>query len=694
MGIKFYSKDIHKSKELPSLSSNSDQPFYVNTSASYYKTYHCSSGLSPLKTSIIKPNIDIHGYASIQNRGGNNRLSAQSCYLSQNNIYANISKPFTKSKHPMKSLSNTSIGINPQILYDNINNQFYENMKSSPKLSSSTIPLKLNEIDCYENLSVDNNSSHFYMNLLQQHEEQSSNIPISSEKNPCSAICPVGNKQVDIDKNSNTKAIQIIEKIEVNLAPSCRDKSVLYRTKMPNFTTSIPSSFRQRRRSLRSKRHSQRTTKSSQTIQTAHITHPKQQQQHSKSNHPTPPPPPRRIITDHRSKRSSYKTRPKQSPSTQLYHEIIDKSAVSDNQSEHNSIYSQGEKREKSTAFQRILKKQVSAWCPGEHFDEEELTVKCSFATENENSEQEEQITDDDDDEEEEEEFCRHETFEDFFLRRPPKSSCSTIHHNSTSPATSETIAHETPIKPLPLDQRAPSIALGLDKNDVEFIHDILERSYGDLRKSNRIIALREAYIRAVNKRNDLLKAKSIRRTDETKTRKPTPMKYSVTASKVRDELEKYDELPIHRMPTFDDNDFYSVSYRQTTNYCTIPVVLATANRIINFVTSLKRQVQNNFRDIRSKMNVENTIPPSRQKRSMHNSSGLSHQNRSRPKPASIHNSTETSHSHHQRQSHRSQPNRSQLQTPNLPTLAEQRLSYRPRTFRVLAHRQRLPRID
>ncbi|CAF3416721.1 unnamed protein product [Rotaria socialis] len=691
MGIKFYSKDIHKSKELPSLSSNFDQPFYVNTSASYYKTYHCSSGLSPLKTSIIKPNIDTHGYASIQNRVGNNRLSAQSCYLSQNNIYANISKPFTKSKHPMKSPSNTNIGINPQILYENINNQFYENIQSSPKLSSSTIPLKLNEIVCYENLSVKSNSSHFYMNLLHQNEEQPSNIPISSEKNPCSEICPVENKQVDIDKNSNAKTIQIIEKIEVNLAPSCRDKSVLYRTKMPNFTTSIPSSFRQRRRSHRSKQHSQRTTKSSQTIQTSHITHQKQQQQHSKSNHPTPPPPPRRIITNHRSKQSSSKTRPKQSPSTQLYHEIIDKSAVSDGQSERNSIYSQGEKRKKSTEFQRVLKKQVSAWCPGEHFDEEELTVKCSFTTENENSEHEEEITDDDEDDDEQE-FCQHETFEDFFLRRPPKSSSSTIHHNSTSPATSETISHETPIRPSSLDQRAPSIALGLDKNDVEFIHDILERSYGDLRKSNRIIALREAYIRAVNKRNDLLKAKSIRRPDETKTRKPTPMKYSVTASKVRDELEKYDELPIHRMPTFDDNDFYSVSYRQTTSHCTIPVVLATANRIINFVTSLKRQVQKNFRDIRSKMNVENTIPPSRQRRSMHNSSGLSHQNRSRPKPTSIPNSTENS--QHQRQLHRSQPNRSQLQTPNRPTLAEQRLSYRPRTFRVLAHRQRLPRID
>jgi hypothetical protein len=152
----------------------------------------------------------------------------------------------------------------------------------------------------------------------------------------------------------------------------------------------------------------------------------------------------------------------------------------------------------------------------------------------------------------------------------------------------------------------------------VDFIHDILQRSHGDHRVSNRINALKEAYVRAANKRNDLLKTKKV---PQNKTK--TTMKQSVIASKIRDELEKYDELPIHRKVICTDDDDYDETYSTNENYRyhyhrRLPPVPSTTDRIINFMTSLKRQLQKNFHEIRSRILIETMSNPQQHKHTFH----------------------------------------------------------------------------
>lgn len=193
MGLKFYSK------ELPTLESNIDQPFYVNTSVSYYKTYHCTSGLLPCKTLVIEPIIDLHPYASVEKSRSTDSSMKNQC-SSPNNTYANISG-FTT--HLTKTPSNKTI------TNEDSSNQHYENLRSYLQFSSMTTPLKLSDFTYYENFSTENSSSnsssHTYVNLT-QYVHKSSIIPTSSCKYPCSTI---ENKQVDIDTSSNTNTIQV-----------------------------------------------------------------------------------------------------------------------------------------------------------------------------------------------------------------------------------------------------------------------------------------------------------------------------------------------------------------------------------------------------------------------------------------------------------------------------------------------------
>jgi hypothetical protein len=96
-------------------------------------------------------------------------------------------------------------------------------------------------------------------------------------------------------------------------------------------------------------------------------------------------------------------------------------------------------------------------------------------------------------------------------------------------------------------------------------------------------------------------------------------MKHSIIASKIRDELEKYDELPVHRKPSFDDDDTYSINenYRYH-HHRKLPPVPSTTNRIINFVTTLKRQLQKNFHEIRSRVIIEMMSKPSQNRPIFH----------------------------------------------------------------------------
>lgn len=248
----------------------------------------------------------------------------------------------------------------------------------------------------------------------------------------------------------------------------------------------------------------------------------------------------------------------------------------------------------------------------------------------------------------EEEEFFTHDTFEDFLLRRRPKSVNSTTTTSGTSTVVShlEPIPDRAVVRKIPLrkppapplppapppplppspppSRRFPGLALSLDKTDVDFIHNILQRTRGDHRVWNRITALKEAYIRATSKKNNEPKKPKPNTTemDEKKKKKAMLMKHSLAATKVRAELEKYDELPMSS-PTVLDEDYYddtcSANIPRKDDFHphhrsapTLPRTPSTAHRFLSFVTSIKRraqdnvqQLQKNLHDIRSRIHVE-----------------------------------------------------------------------------------------
>ena len=117
---------------------------------------------------------------------------------------------------------------------------------------------------------------------------------------------------------------------------------------------------------------------------------------------------------------------------------------------------------------------------------------------------------------------------------------------------------------------------------------------------------------------------------DEKKKKKAMLMKHSLATTKIRAELEKYDELPASSATILDDDDYYdatcSANDHRKRNYNPhhrsvpmLPSTPSTTHRIFNFVTSIKRRAQNNvqqlqknFHDIRSRVHIESmALPPS-----------------------------------------------------------------------------------
>ncbi len=98
-----------------------------------------------------------------------------------------------------------------------------------------------------------------------------------------------------------------------------------------------------------------------------------------------------------------------------------------------------------------------------------------------------------------------------------------------------------------------------------------------------------------------------MREINENKNKKKIARKPSFISSKIRDELEKYDELPAHRKTFFDDDEeeTYSANDGYRHRHRRLPPVPSTAHRIINFVTTLKNQLQKNFQEIRSRILIE-----------------------------------------------------------------------------------------
>jgi hypothetical protein len=115
---------------------------------------------------------------------------------------------------------------------------------------------------------------------------------------------------------------------------------------------------------------------------------------------------------------------------------------------------------------------------------------------------------------------------------------------------------------------------------------------------------------------------------DDKKKKKAMTMKHSLAATKIRAELEKYDELPASSATILDD-DYYddtcTANDHQKRNYNphhrsvpALPQTPSTTHRIFHFVTSMKRRAQNNvqqlqknFNDIRSRVHTEAMTIPS-----------------------------------------------------------------------------------
>lgn len=159
----------------------------------------------------------------------------------------------------------------------------------------------------------------------------------------------------------------------------------------------------------------------------------------------------------------------------------------------------------------------------------------------------------------------------------------------------------------------------------------MLQRTRGDHRVWNRITALKAAYIRATSKNKSLpKKPKPIPiQMDDNKNKKPPIVKHSFATTKIRAELEKYDELPASSPTIVDDEDDYDETCSTNVHHKigfnphhrsapTLPRTPSTTHRLMHFVTSIKRRAQNNvqqlqknFQDIRSRVHVESMVIPS-----------------------------------------------------------------------------------
>lgn len=168
----------------------------------------------------------------------------------------------------------------------------------------------------------------------------------------------------------------MVKKLEVNLAPSCRDKSLLYRTKIP----AVITSFHQRQTMQRSRRQQQRRTTPSSLL---HAAEAMQSDSHAGTHdhHYSVP------IDKSQREDTLYDHRQGKSVSNQLYNEI-ESSNVSHSQS-FESIDCEEEEEdleESQSKFHKILQQQVFAWYPTETYNEDELKGETHTASANDES--------------------------------------------------------------------------------------------------------------------------------------------------------------------------------------------------------------------------------------------------------------------------------------------------------------------
>lgn len=144
----------------------------------------------------------------------------------------------------------------------------------------------------------------------------------------------------------------------------------------------------------------------------------------------------------------------------------------------------------------------------------------------------------------------------------------------------------------------------------MDFIQSLIQRTPHDRQSFHRLAALKEAYGRATTKQADPPRIPSIPRIN---------LKNTLRASKIRDELEKYNQLPPRDFdsPYYDD-ETYTIDNQQ-------PAVhpwIVRSYRILNFLTSIKRRAQvnmqqwkKNFQDVRTRIFIEQATMPAARRR-------------------------------------------------------------------------------
>ncbi|CAF0981290.1 unnamed protein product [Adineta ricciae] len=680
------------------------------------------------------PYANIHTYASAQTQ---NTIAPamQTSAVYQTNNYFNISMLSSKQTNQQtdasygKLLNTTStapLSKKVHIADKKNNHRIYENMKT---YSSSFASTKIHQT--LSNPSSSSSSIRTYINF--EFQEDTSQIislpsPNNKEKDIDDAYSPIHcgeTKSSDIETNvletnSNASTTKTRKKLEVNMAPNCGDKSGLYRTKIHHPIAQIHPTLRQRRTSHRSKRHRRRSITPFRSTSSNAVRRRQKRQSDMISNLP-------------QAKHPHVRQKPiVKSVSNRLYN-AVQQSIPLDNHS-FDSVYSDEEAQavEYPVQFHGALQNHIFAWYPTVTYNEDDLIPPVLSASENgESNHQTEIISKKDEDrqikeliedkrseeveveEEDEEGFLPHDTFEDFLLRRPRKSSCSP----STS-STSTVISVIKPPRPPAIVRRSSGIALGLDKNDVDFIHNIIQRTHGEQRVSNRITALREAYVRAaVKQQNDIVKSKTFAAMNlENRAKKPVALKRSLVTSKIRDELERYDELPIHRRNMFrydsddddddeddydyDDEGTYSINDDYRFRRRPLPSTPSTAHRIISFISAVKRQLQKSFHDFRSRLVLETmTMSPNHTTRHKHPYHESRRHHASRPRTShdvtrrnTTHHSNERLHPTHRHQLHRTHSNTSQVQHTHYYPNCEQHFSRKPPISRNIARQQRMTR--
>ena len=187
---------------------------------------------------------------------------------------------------------------------------------------------------------------------------------------------------------------------------------------------------------------------------------------------------------------------------------------------------------------------------------------------------------------------------------------------DKSAPVASQTTSASPVRAPSPVPPTVRPVkgtALGLNQADVDFIQSLIQRTPHDRQSFHRLAALKEAYGRATSKQADPPRIPPIPR---------ITLKNMPSANKIRDELEKYDQLPPRDFDSsYYEDETYTIENHPRAQPALHPWIVRS-QRILDFLTSIKRRAQvnmqqwkKNLQDVRTRIFIEQaTMPPARRR--------------------------------------------------------------------------------